>query len=60
MMSGNTEILYWRKDKSWYKYDQETDSYSMTDEAPQRAKESFELCKEFNRKYSRKKKARKG
>ena len=48
MMSGNREILYWRKDKSWYNYNQETDSFSMTNEAPQRAKESFELWKKFN------------
>ncbi len=48
MMSGNTELLYWRKDESWYKYDQKTDSYTLTNEAPQRAKESFEMWKQFN------------
>ena len=52
MMSSNTELLYWYENEFWYKYDQETDSYKLTDEASQRAKESFELCKEFNRKYS--------
>ena len=48
MMSGNTEMLYWRKDKSWYEYNQETDSYSLTEKAPQRARESFEMWKDFN------------
>ena len=48
MMSANTELLYWRKDKSWYKYDEVTDTYTMVNEAPQRAKESFELWKKFN------------
>lgn len=48
MMSANKELLYWRKDKSWYKYDEETDSFTMTDEAPTRAKESFESWKKFN------------
>ena len=49
MMSGNTELLYWRKDKSWYEYDEKTDSYSMTENAPDRAKASFEMWKEFNK-----------
>lgn len=48
MMSANTELLYWRKNKSWYKYNQETDSYYLTEEATQRAKESFEMWKSFN------------
>lgn len=42
MMSGNTELLY------WYEYNEETDSYSLTDKAPERAKASFEMWKEFN------------
>ena len=48
MLSGNREILYWRKDESWYKYDKSRKMYELTDKAPQRAKESFELWKEFN------------
>ena len=48
MMSGNRELLYWRKDKSWYKYNQEIRMYALTDEAPQRAIDSFEMWKKFN------------
>ena len=48
MMSGNTELLYWYEDESWYEYNEETDSYTLTDEAPERAKASFEMWKEFN------------
>ena len=48
MMSGNTELLYWRKDKSWYRYDEDKDMYELTDKATDRAKASFELWKEFN------------
>lgn len=48
MMSGNREILYWRKNKSWYRYDKEKRMYELTDEATERAKESFELWKKFN------------
>lgn len=48
MMSGNTELLYWYKDESWYEYNEENDSYTLTENAPERAKASFELWKEFN------------
>ena len=48
MMSGNTEILYWRSNKEWYKYDETKDMYELTDKATDRAKSSFELWKEFN------------
>lgn len=48
MMSGNTELLYWYENESWYEYDEKTDSYSLTDKATDRAKASFEMWKEFN------------
>lgn len=49
MMSANREILYWRKDKAWYKYDNDKKMYELTDKATDRAKASFELWKEFNK-----------
>ncbi len=49
MISGNTELLYWRKDKSWYEYDPKIKSYNLTDKATERAKASFEQWKEFNK-----------
>ena len=48
MMSGNTEILYWREDKEWYSYDSANDLYSLTDKAPDMAIKSFELWKKAN------------
>lgn len=48
MMSGNTELLYWRKDKLWYRYDEEKDIFELTDKATERARASFEMWKEFN------------
>ena len=42
-MTGNTEFYYWRTDKSWYVYDEATNTFSMTELAPERAHKSFEL-----------------
>ena len=48
MMSANTELMYWKKDKSWYIINKEKDIYELTDKAPERARKSFEMWKEFN------------
>ena len=45
MMTANKEILYWRINKDWYTYDESTGTFSIKDDAPQRAKDSFELWK---------------
>lgn len=45
-MTGNTEILYWRSNEEWYE-DDPTDEYifRVKNNAPERAKKSFELWK---------------
>lgn len=48
MMSGNTELLYWQEDESWYKYNKEKKAYELTDKATERAKNSFKMWKDFN------------
>jgi hypothetical protein len=37
------ESLYWQTDESWYRINEEEDRYELTDKAPKRAVESFEL-----------------
>lgn len=49
MLSINTEIMYWRKNKLWYRYDEKKDIFELTDEATDRAKASFEMWKKFNK-----------
>lgn len=44
-MTMSKKFSYWRSDKSWYNYDEETDKFSMAEDAPEKAKESFELWK---------------
>ncbi|MDD3141091.1 MAG: hypothetical protein PHX08_19265 [Lachnospiraceae bacterium] len=41
MMTANTEPLYWRTNKSWYKINSEKDCFELTEAAPQRARDSF-------------------
>ena len=48
MMSGNTELLFWRTNKLWYKYDENKKAFELTDKATERAKNSFKMWKEFN------------
>jgi len=43
-MTGNTELGYWRKNKNWHRYNAEKKIIEMTDEAPERAKKSFEMA----------------
>lgn len=46
MMTANREVLYWRQDKNWYTFDSKTSTFSIRDDAPQRAKDSFALWKD--------------
>ena len=48
-MTMNKEIFYWQSDKSWYRFDEEQKIIVLTDEAPERARKSFELMKEKSR-----------
>lgn len=47
-MTADHEIIYWRSNKEWYKIDEKHDCFVLTDKAPQRAKDSFELYKKAN------------
>lgn len=47
-MTANREIMYWHSNKEWYKINKEKDCYELTDKAPQRAVESFEMYKKQN------------
>ena len=39
----NTERVFWLTNPSWYRINEEKDCFEMTDEAPAKAKLSFEL-----------------
>jgi hypothetical protein len=42
-MTANKESLYWKTNKEWYRINREKDCFELTEKAPQRAIESFEL-----------------
>ena len=50
-MTGTQEKLYWRTDKNWYGFDPSTEEFYLTESAPEKAKESFDLWKNESRKY---------
>lgn len=52
-MNANTEIMYWSTNKEWYKINREKDCFELTDKAPQRAIDSFEMYKKQNNKNNR-------
>ena len=57
-MTMNSEPMYWHKNKEWYYIDREKDCFVLTDAAPERARQSFELYKKINNlteKYENKK-----
>lgn len=49
MMNTNTELLYWKINKEWYRVNKEKDCFELTEKAPDRAKESFKMYKEFQK-----------
>lgn len=51
MMNANKEPMYWRTNKEWYRINKEKDCFELTDKAPKRAKESFEMYKEMQKKH---------
>ena len=44
-MTGNKEMLYWHSQEEWYVYDEESDTYSIKNDAPERVKKSFDMWK---------------
>ncbi|HIY54844.1 MAG TPA: hypothetical protein H9971_01560 [Candidatus Dorea merdavium] len=51
MMTANKESLYWRTNKEWYRINKEKDCFELTDKAPERARKSFEMYKEMQKKH---------
>ena len=49
MSIKNRDMVYWKKDKSWYYIDEERDRYVLTDIAPEEAHRSFEKYKRVNK-----------
>ena len=45
---GHYFIMYWMTNKKWYKINEELDRFELTEEAPEKAKRSFELFKKIN------------
>jgi len=45
-VTANTEVFYWTTNKGWYRFNSETQKFELTDEAPERARKSFELMLE--------------
>ena len=44
-MTANKESSYWASNPAWYRINKEKDSFELTDEAPERARISFEMWK---------------
>lgn len=45
---GYTFGMYWMSNPAWYKVNEELDRFELTEEAPEKAKKSFELYKKVN------------
>ena len=53
-MTANSFPMYWAKDEKWYRINYELDCFELTDEAPEKARRSFDAYKELNKeKYKR-------
>lgn len=50
MMTANKEFMYWRENKNWYRINYEKDCFELTEQAPERARKSFELYKTIQKK----------
>lgn len=50
-MTTNTEIMYWKKNKDWYEKDPQGQYiFRVKESAPERAKESFKLWEQHQKK----------
>lgn len=52
-MNRNSEVMYWQSNKDWYIIDDENDTFVIREDAPDRAKESFEMWKELQVKQAK-------
>lgn len=44
-MTADKEIMYWKSNPEWYRFNREKDEYELTEKAPERARISFDMCK---------------
>ena len=44
-MTANKESSYWASNPEWYRINKETDSFELTEKAPERAQISFDMWK---------------
>ena len=47
MMSANKESVYWQQNEDWYTNSEDGKSIVIKEDAPERAKKSFELWKQI-------------
>ena len=45
---GHYFVMYWMTDEKWFRINKELDRFELTDEAPEKAKKSFEVYKSIN------------
>ena len=53
-MTANMEPMYWRMNKNWYRINYENDCFELTEEAPERARKSFEMYQELQESHKKK------
>lgn len=41
-MTANKELFYWAQNPDWYELDEDSDDVTLFNDAPERAKKSFE------------------
>ena len=44
-MTAARESAYWASNPDWYRINKETDEFELTDEAPEKARISFDMWK---------------
>ena len=52
-MNRNSEVMYWQSNKDWYEIDDEKDTFVIREDAPERAKKSFEMWKELQVRHAK-------
>lgn len=45
-VNRDSEVMYWIKNKDWFTFDDENDTFQIREDAPEKAKKSFEMWKE--------------
>ena len=52
-VNRNSEVMYWQSNKDWYEIDDEKDTFVIREDAPERAKKSFEMWKELQVRHAK-------